>query len=225
MLDWDTLITGQRDKPGQDLHPETGQTIPAYPGEIPANHACRDSLEANNGGHSGVTIPVIPVIPAEKTREGRNPGACGGDAADNFAQQKATASPENKAFQPNAEAVVMVLAVCEKVGADTHELAVALESLRTMSPGEQVRRWNSTCLAQGIKPWLLIYPKAPDAGMDCMGCRHIDSVHEFIRDLGRRRFTWSCELGYPLHTHAHGGERVLVAPPECQGWERWRPAR
>jgi hypothetical protein len=228
MLDWDNLITateGEMDDAGQT----EDKFRPAKAGARPVNPQGRPTLEANNGGASERFRPARPVRPAEKQVEGRKDGEKegkksapgGGVAAENFAPRKATSRQQSASFQPDPEAVVMVLEVCRVTGGDIHDLATALEGLRTMSPDEQVRRWHSTCVDLNIKPWRLLHPKAPEGGLDCMGCSHISSTLEFIPDMGRRCFTWLCGLGYSMHVHDHAGERVLIAPPECQSWERW----
>jgi hypothetical protein len=225
MLDWDSLIAateGQMDSAGQT----DAKFSPVKPGASPANRTDRTKPEANNGGPYKGFSPASPVSPAEKQREGKKveeksaPG--GGVAAENFAPEKAISGQQSARFQTEPQAVVMVLAVARRKGADIENLAATLQGLGDMEPGEQIMRWHRVCLAEGIKPWLLIHPKAPEAGMDCLGCSHISSAFEFIPDLGRRCFSWLCGLGHSIHVHDHAGERVLVAPPECHSWERWK---
>lgn len=63
---------------------------------------------------------------------------------------------------------------------------------------------------------------AQQAGQECNGCRHLVMTVEQPSG-GRRMFFWRCGQGYLQLETGQGGERVVIAPTECQAWERWRP--
>ena len=65
---------------------------------------------------------------------------------------------------------------------------------------------------------------AQQAGQECNGCQHLIMSSE--RHSGSRRtFFWRCDLGYRQLETGHGGERIIIAPPECEAWEPWQPTR
>ena len=70
---------------------------------------------------------------------------------------------------------------------------------------------------------LLTHP-AQQAGHECGSCQHLTMTVE--RQPGtRRKFFWRCEIGHRQLEAGHGGERVIIAPPECMAYaalaDRW----
>ena len=55
---------------------------------------------------------------------------------------------------------------------------------------------------------------APESGLDCQGCKHLEMI-QFIRPQDRRLFHWRCTQGFNILEAGCAGERVLIAPPEC----------
>ncbi len=229
MLDWDTLTPEIRDtsnqvlpsEPGHSgtgLTHEPGQSVPACPGTVPAKTHFPGQARSSNSAASGASVPVVPAVPAQNQGKEQKPhekGAGGGVAANEFAPEKHPRNPV---------AVLLAIAYCEHVGAGTDDMVTAIESLRTMPPGEQARMWWNACLGQGLKPWRLICLPTPGEGMECMGCSHIDLISDRVPG-SRGRFHWGCKLGYMIHEVGRYTERILIAPEECQSWERWQPAR
>jgi hypothetical protein len=57
-------------------------------------------------------------------------------------------------------------------------------------------------------------------GTECMGCRHL--LMRYERHSGTRRtFWWRCAKGHELLESRCYGERVMLAPPGCNSFERW----
>ena len=66
-----------------------------------------------------------------------------------------------------------------------------------------------------------IYP-SPGHGVDCGNCANLLMTAERREDT-RRVFFWRCHEGYQILEAGLRGERVLVAPVECQSWQSWKP--
>lgn len=65
---------------------------------------------------------------------------------------------------------------------------------------------------------------APDRGSDCMRCAHLNMRAE-VHEGTRRVFWWRCERGHALLEGRNFGERVLLAPPECDQAGNFTPWR
>ena len=133
------------------------------------------------------------------------------------------AGASSAVYQWNPAAVLLCLAYCRKVEATREEMAGAVVDLATLPPAEQVRMWHEACRQVGIKPHHVLNLKSPGEGADCMGCRHLASVTDHMPG-DRRRFRWACGQGYLQLEYGRHTERILLAPPECESWERWYPS-
>ncbi len=61
---------------------------------------------------------------------------------------------------------------------------------------------------------------AQQSGHECGSCQHLTMTVE--RQPGtRRKFFWRCDLGHRQLEAGHGGERVIIAPPECTAYAGW----
>ncbi|HOX60033.1 MAG TPA: hypothetical protein PLC99_24415 [Verrucomicrobiota bacterium] len=107
--------------------------------------------------------------------------------------------------------------------ADNDETVSSLLHLEAMPPGEQVRRWHSSCLEVGLKPWEVLTLSAPKSGHDCTLCKHL-TTQQLSNDGGRRQFHWACGLGFLILEAGRATERIWIAPPECSSWDRWYPS-
>lgn len=125
-------------------------------------------------------------------------------------------------FALHPSAVCLLLAWAEKIGVSMEELAALLSGLGGIAPGEQVRHWHKVCLEAGLAPWRVLAQVADSEGMDCTLCKHLLSRF-YPEPNSRRRFHWGCALGYLVLEVGRGTERIWIAPPECQSWERWKP--
>jgi len=220
MLDWDKITPSRRDDPGQDSTNDINQSVPACPGK---NSTCPGSPgqgRTSNGAALGV---IVPAVPAKKQRDGRETeenSAGGGVAANDFASEMKDL--RLRRYPINPVAVALLLAYTEKVHALSEEVIALLESLLSLPPGEQVRKWWQACLNERLKPWHLIHLPTSGEGMECTGCSHIDLIDDRGQG-GRGLFHWSCKLGYLIHETGRYAERILIAPPECHSFEQWRP--
>jgi hypothetical protein len=127
-------------------------------------------------------------------------------------------------FALHPAAVILVLAYCRKVKASNYESASTIIHLESMSPGEQVRYWHAACIEAGIKPWEVLLIPAPASGLDCTICKHL-TTRQMACEGGRRQFHWACGLGYLILETGRATERIWIAPPECQSYERWVPSQ
>ena len=70
-------------------------------------------------------------------------------------------------------------------------------------------------------------PEAVPAALsayDCTGCDHLE-MREEPQPGTRRRFFWRCAEGFELLEGRNYGERVVLAPPECEaagGFKPWK---
>jgi hypothetical protein len=224
-MDWDTLIpkralgtaeTGaneSKDGAGwEQFPPKTGA----------CSHYCRGG-ESNPNNSLSNLFPLFPLFPRPETRLGLEGQEKAPWVAGRPDQIRARNEGGQRRFPLHPAGVVLCLAWCDVVGADADERAAALEAMTTTPPAEQVKQWHGVCVAQGLKPWELIYTKAPAEGTECGNCKHLTS-REYRHLDERRRFHWACALGYLLHEYGSGSERVWIAPPECESWERWYPS-
>lgn len=63
---------------------------------------------------------------------------------------------------------------------------------------------------------------APTKGADCMRCANLTMRCE-VHEPTRRVFWWRCERGYELLEGRNFGERVMLAPPECDAAGAFEP--
>lgn len=98
-----------------------------------------------------------------------------------------------------------------------------LLDLENLPPADQVKHWHGVCVGQGLKPWHVLCLPAPAWGDDCTRCKHLTTREEAIGE-DRRRCHWACNLGYLILEYGRGTERVHLAPPECERFERWYPS-
>lgn len=61
--------------------------------------------------------------------------------------------------------------------------------------------------------WVIIV-KASEMGHECGKCHHIE-MQAFARVKDRRTFHWRCAKGFEILEAYYGGERVHVAPFDC----------
>lgn len=59
------------------------------------------------------------------------------------------------------------------------------------------------------------------SGYDCTGCDHL-TMREEPQPGTRRRFFWRCSEGFELLEGRNYGERVILAPPECNRFTPWK---
>jgi len=59
---------------------------------------------------------------------------------------------------------------------------------------------------------------------ECMRCANLLMRVE-THEGTRRVFWWRCAKGHALMEGCNFGERVLLAPPECEAFEQWREGK
>src|SRR5712692_5831869 len=67
--------------------------------------------------------------------------------------------------------------------------------------------------------------QAPSRGADCMSCVNLKMRFEYQPDT-RRVWWWRCMKSHALMEGRNFGERVLLAPPECDAagdFQQWKP--
>jgi hypothetical protein len=65
---------------------------------------------------------------------------------------------------------------------------------------------------------LPVVQTAPEHGPECGNCDHLH-MQVFHRVKDRRTFHWRCVKGYSILEVHHAGERVHVAPPDCNQYQ------
>ncbi len=201
-----------RDKVSQSVPAKTAG-VPVQVGQVKPSiyKACSDIL---------ASVPVVPVKnhgtgkPDEKI-------AAPGEAGPHYFCADVDL-PKNIIYRANNAAVLLLLAWARLKEADIEERAALLLDLESLPPAEQVRHWHGVCLADGLKPWHILCEPAPLSGDDCTRCQNLTTREEAIGEE-RRRIHWACRLGYLILEQGRGTERIYVAPPECESYERWYP--
>lgn len=223
-MNWGELIPERQAGTSETVGkaPENGAGWEQFPAKAVVCSHFEGGCNSNTINNLGDLFPLFPLFPRPETRPGfegkeKAPGVAGRPD-----QIRARNEGDQSRFPLHPAGVVLCLAWCDAVGADPEERAAALEAMTTTPPGEQVKRWHGACVAKGLKPWELIYMRAPREGTECGACKHLTS-REYRHPDERRRFHWACALGYLLHEYGSGSERIWIAPPECSSWERWYP--
>ncbi len=233
--------TASEPHPGQVLHENAGvlpnvcASVPPCPsgkGQVSHLEQCYNSLNINDNTAS---VPVVPVVPpllqGGKFLEGANSAHGGGAGEGLFAPEKEKSRflsnkhiHENTYDYPlNPAAVCLVVAACEKTRKTPEEIGRHVLSLHHLKPAEQVRHWHMNCEAVGVVPWQVLTMTSPIEGKDCGMCAHLHSMMEYVEGEDRRRFRWACKLGYLILEYGRATERIMLAPPECESWERHYP--
>jgi len=159
----------------------------------------------------------------EETEKDSKPGELAPAAAgpQNLCAQIKTESAGS--FPAHPAAVLLVMAWSRLKKASATERAALLLDLEGIPPAEQVKHWHSVCTRDGLKPWHVLCLPAPSWGDDCTKCKHLTTRDEAASN-DRRRWHLACQHGYLILEHGRGTERVHIAPPECQSFERWYPS-
>lgn len=144
----------------------------------------------------------------------------GGDNETDYRAPGGGADRDDFALHPSA--VILLIAYCRAVNIPCREQAESIIELGKLSPGEQVRMWQQACINKGMEPWRLLTIPASLEGHDCSLCAHL-LTRQYVGNSGRRQFHWACGKGYLILETGRGTERIWIAAPECQSFERWRP--
>ncbi len=202
--------------------------VPACPGENrPVSHlaTCDNTLNTNN---NNANVPDVPDVPAKNQRgscsTSENGAHGGGAELENLASENEGSSVS---YPLNPAAVCLVVAACEKSPRNPtpEEMGRHILSLHRLPPAEQVRHWHGVCRKQGLLPWRVLSFESPGEGEDCGMCVHLDSILDYVEGDDRRRWHWACKLGYLILEYGRATERIMLAPPECQSWERFYPGK
>ena len=173
-------------------------TVPACPAEVPIPNALTGHKKPSNGKACGAVVPTVPTVPTENER-------VGGEEA------------EINRISPAA--IALLMAWCEHKNMDSEGQLEALQSLKNDTPGEQVARWSQACESVGLKPWRVLHLESPGQGTECTACQHFGSFADSVEGT-RRRFFWRCNLGYPVYELWRWSSLMLIAPPDCNRYER-----
>jgi len=65
---------------------------------------------------------------------------------------------------------------------------------------------------------------APSKGVECGQCDHLKML-QFSRPKDRRLFHWRCVKGFNILEAGFGGERILIAPSECNQYHDFNGAK
>lgn len=232
MLDLDALFadTTPATVPGASNAKKTAERL--EPSSITPDSPRIDGGEAGHSGHNGLTPIFDEVCPRESLqhRAFNRLGTVGTLGTVDFQGgegQTGDSAPGGGAvrneFALHPAAVILALAYSRAMNATNEERASSLLSLHTLPPGEQVRCWSTVCIEAGVKPWEVLMIQAPASGLDCTMCKHL-TTRQMAGNGERRQFHWACDRGYLILETGRATERIWIAPPECQSFERWVPA-
>jgi hypothetical protein len=213
MLNWGEMLQGE-------ISPDevkNGEILGHCPNDAPAFSGDLGHAKPNNGAASGANAPNAPNAPSENQGGECNLSEIGAVGAVSPSDLRAD-------FSVSPSAVCLVFAWWQRAGGDESELASSLVELRCMPTAEQERSAAQLCAAAGLDPWRIVRHLSRGEGTECFNCAHLTTRVDSLPNT-RRRYFWSCDLQYQLLEHHHDGERVVIAPPECRSWERWRPSR
>lgn len=233
MLDLDNLFATQ----------SSGATVPSLSGGVNQSESLAPSslddisqhhsrCEVGHSGHSALTPVLAQVCPPKPLQhkaldELGTLGTLGTVDIQEGEDRALKNSPGEGAardqFALHPAAIILVLAYCKKVRASNDERISALLHLETMKPGDQVKCWHLSCIEVGIKPWEVLTLPAPSSGLDCTMCKHL-TTRQITSHNERRRFDWACGLGYLILETGRATERIWIAPPECNNYQRWVPS-
>ena len=233
MLDLDSLFAAIQPVPVPSASDATKSAEHLEPSSVKPDSPPATGGEVGHSGHNGLTPVFDEVCPREslqrKAFDGLGTvGTLGTVDFQGGEGQKGYGAPGGGAvrneFALHPAAVILVLAYCRKVKASNEEKMSTLLNLETLSPGDQVRYWHSVCIEIGLIPWEVLMIPAPTSGLDCTMCKHL-TTRQMAGNGERRKFHWACGLGYLILETGRATERIWIAPPECQSYERWIPAR
>lgn len=222
---------GNGDKWPRDEHPTKSHQSPAGQGFSSDCLAIEPGNSETTETGNGLTLPEVVDSPeglCHKDLEGLRPLRpvrplfLEGDWKE-IANRAPGGGAASSQFALHPSAVILLIAYCRRLDLPLHEQAAALVDLGQLPPGEQVRHWQEACIQQRIEPWTVLSIGAPMEGQDCSLCAHL-LTRQFPGDSGRRQFHWACGKGYLILETGRGTERIWIAPPECQSFERWYPS-
>lgn len=218
MLDWDALMPAD-DAASRTVEAGTGAVVPGKTANVP--HAM-GRLEASNGKASSDILGAVPNVPSKNVEEGIEAAPAGERGEGKHLRARREDRPIHP-HQVSPSAVLLCLAWCNRKRTPDARRWLALARLDRRPPGEQVRVWSRLCRRIGLKPWQVLAQPTAGEGKDCTFCRHFVQVVDRIPGRDRREFHWSCGLGYLILELGRATERILIAPPECESWERFYP--
>ncbi|MBS1185280.1 MAG: hypothetical protein H6R09_881 [Proteobacteria bacterium] len=219
MIDFDALVAKSVGQVGQ-----MAESVPPVPVKTASVPLQVGQAEASNSKDYRGFFASVPVVPPKNQWTGNDTEKIAGAGG---APQQFRAELSEKGIaqnEANPAAVLLLMAWARVKQATREERAAMLLDLEILPPADQVRHWHGVCLDAGLKPWHVLCLPAPRSGDDCTLCKHLTTRHEAIGE-DRRRYHWACDLGYLILEHGRGTERVYVAPPECQSFERWYPSQ
>jgi len=210
MLDWGALI-GEREAVENDENfPLSGEFPHCFQPVSETVGKATTSIDAAYKADS----PHSPHSPLENRGgelETENESRAGGGSTVKFSDEKS--------YQVSPIAVCLLLACCHKIEADEQEIIESILSLMHYPPSEQVRSWAMMCNDNGIDPVQVqqLTVPSPGDGVECRGCNHL-STERVRQPSGRRVFRFVCSKHYAVLELGYAGERLLIAPPECNDY-------
>lgn len=214
MLDWGALIGEREAVENAENSPPSGET----PHCFSPDSEIVGRAEPSNGAPFRSISPLSPPSPLKNKGGGletENEARGGGGATVKFSDEKA--------HPVSPIAVCLLLACCRKIEADEQETVEAMLSLMRYPPSEQVRAWAMLCNENGIEPSRVqhLVIRSTGEGVGCGGCDHL-KMDNVKQSSVRHVFRFVCSKQYAVLELGFVGERVLIAPPECNDYEAHR---
>lgn len=217
MINWGVLIREDEQANNAENNTENGQkSLPSreFPTVfLPVYEKVGSDKPSIHAGYSDASLLSLPSLPKKQTEgiEEENETCAGGVSTDNFC--------DSQTHPVSPVAVCLLLACCADLKADKQEVTEALLMLKFSTPAEQVRAWAMLCKENDIDPDQVQQVALPSMGegVACRGCNHL--AMDWVRQVaGRRVFRCVCDKQHALLELGFAGERVLIAPPECNDY-------
>ena len=147
-----------------------------------------------------LTVPRLPRLPLEKS--GRLEPAQTLDAP-----TAPTAPTENNVYRAESD---------QQSG-----VGMGGQRIKSAAKTDQGEAWAAgflTCWQTLFDCGLILRP-AQQSGHECQGCKHMTMTVEHWPDK-RRKFFIRCDLGYQQMETGYAMQRVIIAPFECEHFER-----
>lgn len=195
--------------------PEAAQTKPSE-----KKASGKDGVPTIRGGF---TLDPDGVRTVEISRDGEESARWICSFLEPLARVTPGGGADRDEFALHPSAVILLIAYCRATNTPWREQAESIIELGKLPPNEQIRHWQMACMQKGIQPWQVLTIAASMDGKDCSLCTHL-LTRQFAEGNGRRQFHWACGKGYLILETGRGTERIWIAPPECQSFERWYPS-
>lgn len=224
--------TAPADGNGEDSRSFPSSNSDLFPPVPTKTEVCSHLADTEKTFHNNALcnlFPLFPVFPLKnsgrevQTGETDTPGAAGRPENPRARNGGVRGTARAIRYPLHPQATTLTIAWARAAEATLPELVAFLAGLTKDPMPDQLRVVGDLCRERGLVPWKLLTYPSPGEGAECMGCKHMTSANGYL-DGSRRYFRWACGKGYQIMEYARESERVAIAPPECESWDRWYPS-